>query len=132
MSSVAAPRMLTRIDCLTHLEGAETGLLMYSAHCLPRGQPILLHLFGSSLHIAFSRDIDRNAIREGNVVAVEIDDASLSSPATWSVTATGVVCETTGETDLPSDWETAGLCVLSLSLDQLVGYQLNISEPDAP
>ena len=126
MSSVAAPRMLTRIDCLTHLEGAETGLLMYSAHCLPRGQPILLHLFGSSLHIAFSRDIDRNAIREGNVVAVEIDDASLSS------TATGVVCETTGETDLPSDWETAGLCVLSLSLDQLVGYQLNISEPDAP
>jgi len=129
---MVASRDLGRSECLSRLATAEIGRLIYTANCLPAARPVHLDLIDGSLYVALGRDVDRTAVRAGDVVAIETDDASPYAAATWSVTATGVILGfvEAGEDQSPSPrlaWAAAaGLPLIHLSLEQLEGY---VSDP---
>ena len=128
MSALAVSRDLSRDECVERLGQVELGRLVFSANCLPTARPVHLDLVGDELRVTLSRDVDRTALKDGDVVALEIDDASSVAPATWIVTVTGKVLgtadpATSGVSKRSPGWAAAeGLPLLRLSLEQLDGY----------
>jgi hypothetical protein len=121
-------RSLSRRECLERLTAAEIGRIVFSANCLPAARPVHLDLEDDHVLIAVGPEIDRQAIRFGYVVALEIDDSSPSAAASWAVSVTGVVLEVFDDplAELPPSplsWApSAGLSLLSMSVDRVEGH----------
>jgi hypothetical protein len=101
--------------------------MAFSANCLPTARPVHLDLLDGELVVALGRDVDRSTLKDGDIVAIEIDDASNLTPATWIVTVTGRIL---GTLDRAGDALDAGklswavaeeLTLLRLSIDRLEG-----------
>ena len=131
MSTAIESRSLSRRECLAHLRGAAAGRLVFSLNCLPAARPVRLDLIDDLLLVVLGPEIEREAVRRGDVVALEIDDSSPSAAASWSVSATGRVLERFDDelAEPPSSrlsWATAaGLPLLALSIERIEGHSLD-------
>jgi hypothetical protein len=100
----------------------------FSANCLPAASPVRLELAGERLLVALGPEIEEQTIKVGDVVGLEIDDSTPAAPASWAVSATGVVLEVFDDphAEAPSSslsWApAAGLSLLSLSIEQISGH----------
>ena len=118
---------LSRRECLDHLAEAEVGRLMLSVNCLPVARPVHLELREQDLLAALGPDVDPSTVRNGNVVAIEVDGIASRPTSTWVVTVTGIAEEfldrPSGDPNLERlGWAAeAGLPMMRLSLKHIDG-----------
>ena len=131
VSTALESRDLSRRECLAHLRDSTAGRLVFSLNCLPAARPVRVDMIDDLLLVVLGPEIDPQAVRTGDVVALEIDDSSPSAAASWSVSATGQVlrCFDDELAEPPSSrlsWApAAGLPLLVLSIERIEGHGLD-------
>jgi hypothetical protein len=88
-SNDAAPRQLSRDECLRLMASVPVGRIIYTRQALPAVDLVNFTLDGGDIIIRTDRNGTLAAAIRGSVVAFEADSLDPSGQAGWSVTAIG-------------------------------------------
>lgn len=114
---------LSEAECVTYLMLATRGRVIYSSRGVPAALPTRICLVnGSLLFVGDGDDAIVATARRGDVLSIQVDDASVAAP-TWSVVVTGR-CSFAAPELAPASLKSAlnpGAALLSLPLTLLSG-----------